>query len=641
MISFFEKFPEYSKLWDYDKNIKKPSEVSYGSGTKYWWKCNNGHSWLSSPNVMSRGTKCPYCSGLLPIVGENDLQTTHPNILKMWDYDKNNELEIFPTQVKYGSKTKVYWKCDKNHSWFAPVSRITIEKRGCPYCSNQKVLKGYNDLKTKFPILALEWNYQKNDKMPEDILFGSTYNAWWVCGNCGFEWQTRVVHRTGSKKTNCPECAKKKFRQTQLKNQIKKEGSFADNYPELLKEWNYQRNIGIDPYSYTSKSAKKVWWTCPKGHDYQSVIYSRTKNKTGCPICAGKVVLKGFNDLETLKPELIKEWDYKKNNEINLYPDKIVCHSEKKAWWICPSCGCSYKAAISHRVNGTACPECAKELKTSFAEQAIYYYFSKICLTENRWNVLGTEVDIFLHDFNVGIEYDGEYYHDGPEALKREKEKYDFLKKNGILLIRVKENFQNKELKSYADMTIEINHKNYDFIIKRVIMQILDFINDIFGQWYDLDVDLKRDRQEIYSNYIKKKRQDSVASLYPEKLKGWDYSKNKISPYSLTPGSAKKVWWKCDKKHSYEQALNAHIKFNLHCPYCSNQKVLKGYNDLLTINPKLASQWNYKRNNILPNEVVAGSNKRVWWLCDNCGNEWTAIIGDRHKRKSKCPKCHK
>lgn len=72
MISFEEKYPKYSRQWDYEKNSKKPSEVSYGSGTKYWWKCSKGHSWISSPNVMSRGVQCPYCSGLYPIKGETD-----------------------------------------------------------------------------------------------------------------------------------------------------------------------------------------------------------------------------------------------------------------------------------------------------------------------------------------------------------------------------------------------------------------------------------------------------------------------------------------------------------------------------------------------------------------------------------------
>ena len=57
-------------------------------------------------------------------------------------------------------------------------------------------------------------------------------------------------------------------------------------------------------------------------------------------------------------PELLCEWDYEKNK---ISPDKVSYGTNKKAWWICPSCGNSYKAEIAHRVNGTSCPKCFKK----------------------------------------------------------------------------------------------------------------------------------------------------------------------------------------------------------------------------------------------------------------------------------------
>ena len=228
MISLKEHSPELEKEWDFYKNKKTPSEVSYGSGTKYWWICKNGHEWLQSPNVRTRGNGCPYCSGQYVIKGETDLETTHPEVLNYWDYEKNS---IKPSEVKSGSHTKAWWKCKNNHTWQAPIYRITIEKRGCPYCTNQKVLEGYNDLASKYPKLLEEWDYEKNKVNPNKVLYGSTKKVWWKCQKCGNIWQTSIVHRTGIHKTSCPECAKQKYRQTQLKNQIMKEGSFGDNYP--------------------------------------------------------------------------------------------------------------------------------------------------------------------------------------------------------------------------------------------------------------------------------------------------------------------------------------------------------------------------------------------------------------------------
>ena len=58
--------------------------------------------------------------------------------------------------------------------------------------------------------------------------------------------------------------------------------SLAEHNPELLKEWDYEKNneLGLTPETISYGSAKKVWWICPKGHSYLMGHKSRT--------CAGK-----------------------------------------------------------------------------------------------------------------------------------------------------------------------------------------------------------------------------------------------------------------------------------------------------------------------------------------------------------------
>ena len=74
------------------------------------------------------------------------------------------------------------------------------------------------------------------------------------------------------------------------------------------------------------------------------------------------------------------------------------------------------------------------------------------------------------------------------------------------------------------------------------------------------------------------------------------------------------------------------------CPYCIGKKVLKGYNDLQTVNPTLAKEWNYEKNKgITPKEVMPNSHKKVWWKCSE-GHEWEAVIGNRNKGNG-CPYC--
>ena len=314
------------------------------------------------------------------------------------------------------------------------------------------------------------------------------------------------------------------------------------------------------------------------------------------------------------RPELVTEWDYTKNDKD---PSEVSYGSAKKYWWICPVCGNEYQAAVCHRVRGTACPECAKENKTSFGEQMIYYYLSKVLKANNRWNDIGSEVDIFLPELNLGIEYDGELYHFGEKALKREKRKYENLKDLGIKLIRVKENIKHNKITSFSDLTIEIKTQQWDKELENALSRIIEYINN---NWnldieIDIDIDIKRDRQEIYSQYIKQRKENSVLTKYPELIKDWDYSKNKIKPESLTPGSFKMIWWKCEKGHSYSSTLANHIKGH-GCSYCSNQKALPGFNDLLTKYPEIAKDWDYEKNEVTPDKVLPFTNKRYYWKCE-------------------------
>ena len=132
---------------------------------------------------------------------------------------------------------------------------------------------------------------------------------------------------------------------------------FARNIPDYTHNlgWDYERNSPLRPEDFFEKSEKKVWWIGKCGHSWKTAICIRTQGGN-CPFCSGRMVLKGFNDLETLKPELSKEWDYQKNKGIT--PDNISIGSHKKVWWNC-SKGHSWNADIHSRVKGNGCPICA------------------------------------------------------------------------------------------------------------------------------------------------------------------------------------------------------------------------------------------------------------------------------------------
>ena len=74
------------------------------------------------------------------------------------------------------------------------------------------------------------------------------------------------------------------------------------------------------------------------------------------------------------------------------------------------------------------------------------------------------------------------------------------------------------------------------------------------------------------------------------------------------------------------------------CPVCANRMVLAGVNDLATINPELARQWHPTKNgDLTPSDVVPGTRRKVWWVCDK-GHEWRAAVSAR-VNGSGCPVC--
>ena len=207
-------------------------DVLPSSDIKAWWRCAQGHEWQTQIKVRSKGGGCPYCSGRVAIIGQNDLKTVNPMLAEEWNYERNGH--SLPEHFLPNSGKKVWWRCKEGHEWIAQVKSRT-KGTGCPYCAGRRVLKGYNDLATANAALAAEWDHEKN-------------------GN-------------------------------------------------------------LTPNNFTANSSTKVWWKCSQGHQWQATIANRNYG-TGCPICSNKRILIGYNDLKTLNPTIANEWNYGKNGDL-------------------------------------------------------------------------------------------------------------------------------------------------------------------------------------------------------------------------------------------------------------------------------------------------------------------------------------
>lgn len=130
----------------------------------------------------------------------------------------------------------------------------------------------------------------------------------------------------------------------------------TQTHPRLAVEWNREQNAPLMPEQVTCGAHRRVWWRCGKGHSWQASVASRAGG-CGCPVCAGRTVLAGFNDLATLFPALAAEWHPTRNGDLT--PRKVGPNYGKKVWWRCPE-GHEWEAAVKTRtVLHAGCPVCA------------------------------------------------------------------------------------------------------------------------------------------------------------------------------------------------------------------------------------------------------------------------------------------
>ncbi len=348
--------PELIPEWS-ERNLPlTPDKITFGSNKRVWWKGACGHEWETSVKARSKGEKCPICSGARVIEGINDLATLKPLLAQEWS--KKNKLK--PTEVSVASHKKIIWKCKHGHEWEASVKSRTINGTGCPYCSHNKVLAGFNDLASQYPDIAAEWSDRNLPLLPTMVTAFANSKAWWKCRDCGNEWYTLISTRAGG--SRCPYCSGYTL--------LKGFNDLATTHPDLAAEWS-ERNYPLMPDEVNAKSRHNVWWKCKTcGNEWKSVINARVKG-TVCPVCADRAVLAGYNDLATTDRKLLAEWDYEKNS---LLPTQVSRKSMKSVWWKC-SLGHSWKAKISDRtIIGEKCTVCENEYRSVFPGLAVAYY---------------------------------------------------------------------------------------------------------------------------------------------------------------------------------------------------------------------------------------------------------------------------
>lgn len=272
--------------WNYKKNDSLGFDINkmtIGSNKIVWWNCTKGHEWKNVIyKMVEQASPCPICNGRRLAKGINDLATTDPKLLKEWDYSKNKDIN--PIDVTRISRKRAFWKCSKcSYEWSTKIFERTINGTGCPKCAikvraerkHKTALKENGYLKD--PDLLKDFDYEANyPKTPNDFTPVSNYYAYWKCHKCGYKWKAKVSNRV--KGRGCPVCGNRKI--------IKGINDLATTHPQIAKEWHPTRNGKLTPYDVSYGNGKRVYWLCPKGHEYKTSINHRTSGTgTKCPIC--------------------------------------------------------------------------------------------------------------------------------------------------------------------------------------------------------------------------------------------------------------------------------------------------------------------------------------------------------------------
>lgn len=284
-----------------------------------------------------------------------------------------------------------------------------------------------------------------------EVTTGSKKRLTFVCPNCGQEFETRahnVVHSVMNSRTGCPVCAGKRI--------VPGINDLASKYPEIAAMWSSKNKLSAS--EVPAGSGKKALFKCRDcGQEFETEIYKVANavdnGTTGCPVCVGKKIVSGVNDLASQCPEAAAMWSSKNK----LSASEVAVKSNQKAFFKCRDCGQEFEASICNVVRAvshdcTGCYDCAMRKSNAISKPEWFYtrlmlafagesgipnpFFDARCiLGENSFMGL----DFVDHIQKLIYEYNGNAWHGNDEHAAKDRFKFEAARKAGYAMIRVLE----------------------------------------------------------------------------------------------------------------------------------------------------------------------------------------------------------
>lgn len=620
--SFAEIRTDLIHQWDITRNGDiSPFNVSKFSSKMITWICPESYGiWKASiKNRISSTTSSPFMLNKKVKKGYNDLITLRPDLAEQWDYENN---EIFPDEVTPGSSKKVSWVCPVTHEKFVDSvkNRARTKRTDSPYVLRKKLLTGYNDIASLYPQCITHWSYNnivtpdkeiainlKNKKFlwidnetgeefedtllsadekgyrkhpqgfvslydanpviasqlvgdedPKEIPAGSNKVKTWKCPKTGFTWETTVHNRLKGSEDS-PFISGRKV--------VQGFNDISTTHPEHARFWSKNNTLLPTEVSYASN--KKALWICPVSEiEYEQVIAQRTKSDPrSSPISNNQLIIPGYNDIFTIRPDL-KEFFSDKNN---INPHELSVFSHKVALWVCnKNKAHEFYCRISDFTRGDKrkinCPLC--NVNSSQQEKEVYNFiydsFSYKKLIERDKSLIQPyEIDIYIPDKNIAIEYNGLYWHSesqGKHSLYHYN-KWKECKEKGIQLITIWEDewvYKQDVVKRMITHKLDEFHNDKIYARNTIFQEIDKYLAESFLNLYHIQGFVR------CSKYYGLYHNDNLVAV-----SGWTKNKDilyldRYATSQLVVGGMGKLL-KHGKRYAVEQGCDRIVTFADHC----------------------------------------------------------------------------
>jgi len=555
-----------------------------GDGTLYFAPLG-----LLSYDIGEDRVQCHLCGGWFRHVGGSHLRRRHGWTLAQYR-DAFQLLKTKPTCVRSTSEKSRAAAVRRIDAGELVTGKLTDPVLGDRARGNRR-LAGWRTLAAKHPELLVEVHPTRNgDLDPDAVAAGSNRKVWWRCESCGHEWRTRVCTRTAG--AGCPVCSRARAAETQrgrsVNNLVSAERSLAVKHPELVAELHRSRNSDLDPYTLGAGSSQKVWWRCPRGHEWEATVGNRSHG-VGCPVCAGernRQHLEALNrvprerSLAVKHPELVGELHPAANGDVDPYA--LAAGSERKLWWRCGACGHDRQAAAGHRSAGSGCPVCARDRTRRALTGRLH---PRPVKPQQSLAVRHPELVAELHPTrNAGLE---------PSALS----------------------FGSRRKVWWR---CPLGHEWQAAVGSRSR-----------GRGCP---DCAHQRPVAPHRRLAVKHPELIAELHPTR-------NTDLDPDTLAAGSRQKVWWRCARGHEWQATVGGRSD-GRGCPVCFADRRVSPGRTLAVKHPELLAELHSSRNGDLdPGKLGASSHRQLWWRCAS-GHEWQASAASRCGGTG-CPHCYR